>query len=128
MLCPFTDEPIAKEDRMPKTMTTVLLGIMLLGGYGLAVAALEESTDKFNPDIFPRFYPKTDQSPDQGGTPKDHRLTEFEMAVDRCVEKVRKEFSDLEFHAYADDESRRYGSDRNVSLLWKCMQREGYSH
>ncbi len=112
---------------MTQIATIILVSLLLLGGYGLAMAASEESTDKFNSDIFPRFYPKTDQSPDKGGTQKNHRLTEFEMAVDRCVEKVRKEFYDFEFHPYADDESRRYGSDRNVSLLWKCMQREGYS-
>ena len=35
---PLTGEPIAKEDRMTKTMTTVLIGITLLGGYGCQVA------------------------------------------------------------------------------------------
>ncbi len=112
---------------MTQIATIILVSLLLLGGYGLAVAASEESTDKFNPDIFPRVYPKTDQSPDQGGTQKDHRLTEFEMAVNHCVEKVRKEFPDLEYHAYAYGKSGRYDSDRKVSRLWKCMQREGYS-
>jgi hypothetical protein len=110
-----------------KPLTMLLCGVLLLSEFGLAVAASEESTDKFNPDIFPRFYPKTDQSPDQGGTQKNHQLTEFEMAVDHCVEKVRKEFPDTKFDVYANGESRRYGSDKKVDRLWQCMKRAGYS-
>jgi hypothetical protein len=49
------------------------------------------------------------------------------MAVDRCVEEVREELSDTKFDAYANGDSRRYGSDRKVLQLWNCMKMEGYS-
>jgi hypothetical protein len=79
---------------MTPIATIILVSVLLLGGIGRSLAASEEFTGKFNPDIYPRFDPKTDQSSEQGGTQKYHRRTEFEMAVDRCVEKVREELSD----------------------------------